>query len=64
MSTNHQQSRRCLGRVGNRPGDAATPPNGAAVTKLRLATDRYRRDAENETDWHDVVVLEQLPPRR
>ena len=33
----------------------STPPGGTAVTKLRLATDRYRKDAENETDWHDVV---------
>ena len=26
------------------------------VTKLRLATDRYRKDAEDETDWHNLVV--------
>ena len=44
------------GQGWDRSGDAATRPNGTAVTKLRLATDRYRRDAENETDWHDVVV--------
>ena len=44
-----------LGRVGTDPEMRYTP-NGTAVTKLRLATDRYRRDAENETDWHDVVV--------
>ena len=31
-------------------------PGGTAVTKLRLATDRYRKDAENETDWHNIVV--------
>ena len=29
---------------------------GTAITKLRLATDRYRKDAEDETDWHNVVV--------
>ncbi len=42
-----------LGRVGTDPEMRYTP-NGTAVTKLRLATDRYRKDAEN--DWHDVVV--------
>ena len=30
-------------------------PGGTAVTKLRLATDRYRKDADNETDWHNIV---------
>ena len=44
-----------LGRVGTDPEMRYTP-NGTAVTKLRLATDRYRKDAENETDWHDVVA--------
>ena len=44
-----------LGRVGTDPEMRYTP-NGTAVTKLRLATDRYRRDAEDDTDWHDVVV--------
>ena len=44
-----------LGRVGTDPEMRYTP-NGTAVTKLRLATDRYRRDAEDVTDWHDVVV--------
>ncbi len=44
-----------LGRVGTDPEMRYTP-NGTAVTKLRLATDRYRKDAEDETDWHDVVV--------
>ena len=44
-----------LGRVGKDPEMRYTP-NGAAVTTLRLATDRYRKDAEDETDWHDVVV--------
>ena len=44
-----------LGRVGTYPEMTYTP-NGTAVTKLRLATDRYRRDAEPETDWHNIVV--------
>ena len=43
-----------LGRVGTDPEMTYTP-GGTAVTKLRLATDRYRRDAEDETDWHNVV---------
>ncbi len=43
-----------LGRVGTDPEMTYTP-NGAAVAKLRLATDRYRRDGENGTDWHNVV---------
>ena len=47
-----------LGRVGTDPEMQYTP-GGAAVTKLRLATDRYRKDAENETDWHDVVCWRQ-----
>ena len=44
-----------LGRVGIEPEMRYTP-GGTAVTNLRLATDRYRRDAEDETDWHNVVV--------
>lgn len=44
-----------LGRVGTDPEMIYTP-QGTAVTKLRLATDRYRRDAEPETDWHNIVV--------
>ncbi len=44
-----------VGRVGTDPEMTYTP-NGTAVTKLRLATDRYRRDGEDETDWHNVVV--------
>ena len=34
-----------LGRVGTDPEMIYTP-GGTAVTKLRLATDRYRKDAE------------------
>ena len=44
-----------LGRVGTDPEMRYTP-NGAAVTSLRLATDRYRRDGEDATDWHTVIV--------
>ena len=44
-----------LGRVGTDPEMKYTP-NGTAVTNLRLATDRYRRDGEDATDWHTVVV--------
>ena len=44
-----------LGRVGTDPEMTYTP-GGTAVTKLRLATDRYRKDAEDETDWHNLVV--------
>ena len=44
-----------LGRVGMDPEMSYTP-NGAAVTRLRLATDRYRRNGEDATDWHTVVV--------
>ena len=44
-----------LGRVGTDPEMRYTP-NGTAVTNLRLATDRYRRDAEDATDWHSVIV--------
>ena len=44
-----------LGRVGVEPEMKYTP-GGTAVTKLRVATDRYRRDGENGTDWHDVIA--------
>ena len=44
-----------LGRVGTDPEMSYTP-GGTAVTKLRLATDRYRKDGENGTDWHNLVA--------
>ena len=44
-----------LGRVGTDPEMSYTP-GGTAVTKLRLATDRYRKDGEDATDWHNVVA--------
>ena len=43
-----------LGRVGTDPEMQYTP-NGTAITKLRLATDRRRQDGQVEADWHDVV---------
>ena len=48
-----------LGRVGTDPEMIYTP-GGTAVTKLRLATDRYRKEGENGTDWHDVVAWDRL----
>ena len=44
-----------LGRVGTDPEMKYTP-NGTAVTRLRLATDRRRQDGAVEADWHSVVV--------
>ena len=44
-----------LGRVGTDPEMKYTP-NGTAVTRLRLATDRRSRDGETTPDWHTVVV--------
>ena len=44
-----------LGRVGITPEMKYTP-NGTAVTRLRLATDRYRRNGEDAADWHTIVV--------
>ena len=44
-----------LGRVGIDPEMTYTP-NGATVTRLRLATDRYRHNGEDATDWHTVVA--------
>ena len=43
-----------LGRVGTDPEMRYTA-NGTAITQLRLATDRYRRDGEDATDWHTVI---------
>ena len=48
-----------LGRVGADPEMRYTA-SGTAVTQLRLATDRYRRDGEDATDWHTVVVWDKL----
>ena len=48
-----------LGRVGADPEMRYTA-SGIAVTQVRLATDRHRRDGESETDWHTVVVWDKL----
>ena len=46
-----------LGRVGADP-DLRSTKSGTAVVQLRLATDRYSKsaDGQSETDWHSVVV--------
>ncbi len=44
-----------LGRVGKDPEMKYTQ-GGIAVTRIRVATDRYKKNAEPETDWHNVVV--------
>ena len=48
---------RCWAESGPTPNCAAPSP-GRAVVQLRLATDRYSKsaDAQSETDWHSVVV--------
>ena len=48
-----------LGRVGADPEMKYTA-SGTAVTQLRLATDRARKDAEDTTDWHTIVVWDRL----
>ena len=48
-----------LGRVGNDPEMRYTA-SGIAVTQLRLATDRGRKNGEDETDWHTIVVWDKL----
>ena len=48
-----------LGRVGNDPEMRYTA-SGIAVTQLRLATDRGRKNGEDATDWHTVVVWDKL----
>lgn len=44
-----------LGRVGIDPEMKYTQ-GGIAVTRIRVATDRYRKNAEPSTDWHTVVI--------
>ena len=46
-----------LGRIGADP-ELRSTRSGTAVVHLRLATDRYSKsaDAQSETDWHSVVV--------
>ena len=48
-----------LGRVGNDPEMRYTA-SGIAVTQLRLATDRGRKNGEDASDWHTIVVWDKL----
>ncbi len=48
-----------LGRVGTDPEMQYTQ-GGTALTKLRLATDRYRSNGDSETDWHSVVCWDKV----
>ena len=48
-----------LGRVGADPEMRYTQ-GGTAVTQLRLATDRVRKNSEDVTDWHSIVVWDRL----
>ncbi len=48
-----------LGRVGADPEMRYTA-SGIAVTQLRLATDRGRKNGEETTDWHTVVAWDKL----
>ncbi len=48
-----------LGRVGADPEMRYTN-SGTPVTQLRLATDRGRKNGEEATDWHTVVVWDKL----
>ena len=48
-----------LGRVGADPEMRYTN-SGIAVTQVRLATDRGRKNGEDATDWHTVVVWDKL----
>ena len=48
-----------LGRVGVEPEMRYTQ-GGTAITRVRLATDRYRQNGETETDWHDITCWGKL----
>ena len=48
-----------LGRVGTDP-ELRSTASGTALTKLRLATDRQRRNGPAATDWHTVICWGQL----
>ena len=46
-----------IGRLGREP-DMQYTPEGQAVTRFSLATDRYGPpDTPHETDWHQVVCF-------
>ena len=44
-----------LGRVGADP-ELHSTKSGTKVVQLRLATDRYAKSGQSETDWHSAVV--------
>ena len=48
-----------LGRVGMDP-EMRYSQGGTAITRVRLATDRYRQNGETETDWHDITCWGKL----
>ncbi len=48
-----------LGRLAADPEMRYTQA-GMAVTHLRLATERVRRNGESATDWHSVVCWDKL----
>ena len=49
-----------IGRLGGDP-DMRFAPDGLAITKFNLATDRpARAGAPKETDWHRVVCFRRL----
>ena len=48
-----------LGRVGTDP-ELRTTASGTAMTRVRLATDRQRRNRPAATDWHTVICWDRL----
>ena len=48
-----------LGRVGTDPARHTTA-SGTELTRVRLATDRRRRNGPAATDWHTVICWGQL----
>lgn len=54
---------RLIGRLGKDP-TMTYSPNGVAVTKFSIATNRYSKDADGttreETDWHQVVTFDRV----
>jgi len=50
-----------IGRAGTEP-EVATSRSGKRVATFRLATDRPGREGSGRTDWHTVVVWDELVP--
>ncbi len=49
-----------MGRLGADP-ECRQTASGMAVTKFRVATDRYNgKDREKTTDWHSIVTFGRL----